>query len=566
MGTDNIIVREYLESLREDDELDKIFPLLLSIKGFKIIRTAKEAKGQPQYGKDIIAVGKDQDGIRKRFYFELKGHDDKDIDIKIISKSDGIRESLHEMKYGEYFDASVFEFNSLPKKYILVHNGTIKPNAVPVLNGIVNELFAEGEFERWDIYELTAQFSTFLFGEYLLTDKENIRLLKTTLVLLDSPNYDFKEFKDLVARLLSVEIKVNSRAFQKLFATLNLLSFIIFHYSKECNNLEPAKIGMSEIVLKTWWWILKNKLQTSKAAVKQFDKLLYTQYLVLKSYFEKTLDIASHNHGLFFEKGGAYEDYAYSMRCFDYISYLVYFFSIERHFLKSTEKQNDESLQKRQILTIRKIIDANSGSTRPLLDRHSRPILLVFMFVFNSEFRSVDDEVWLNNYICSCFDSLLLIHRSRGHLPEFNDNDDLLVEYMSTSKRPDGYEDSSSMLIMILLELLAILRNSGMYKSVLDIQAFNVNLQTAYPVKQSEGGLFEENYFYRNINDLMAVESSLNIPNDFSDFITFILTRPRIDIVFRTDEVGLGFLRVLSVIYYHNDIFPLQWRELLLPD
>ncbi len=66
MGSNNIIVKEYLESLKEDNELDYLFPILLNLMGFRIITTAKESKGQPQYGKDIIAVGDDDDGVKKK--------------------------------------------------------------------------------------------------------------------------------------------------------------------------------------------------------------------------------------------------------------------------------------------------------------------------------------------------------------------------------------------------------------------------------------------------------------------------------------------------------------------
>lgn len=71
MGSNNLIVREYLESLKEDSELDYLFPILLNLMGFRIVSTPKDSKGQPQYGKDVIAVGRDSDGVKKRFYFEL---------------------------------------------------------------------------------------------------------------------------------------------------------------------------------------------------------------------------------------------------------------------------------------------------------------------------------------------------------------------------------------------------------------------------------------------------------------------------------------------------------------
>ena len=39
---ENIIVRDYIESLNEAEELDYIFPLLLEGMGFRIITTPKQ--------------------------------------------------------------------------------------------------------------------------------------------------------------------------------------------------------------------------------------------------------------------------------------------------------------------------------------------------------------------------------------------------------------------------------------------------------------------------------------------------------------------------------------------
>ena len=72
------IVRDYLESLKEDKELDYIFPMLLEAMGFRIVATPRNSKGQPQHGKDVIAIGKDDDGLLYRWYFELKGNAAKD--------------------------------------------------------------------------------------------------------------------------------------------------------------------------------------------------------------------------------------------------------------------------------------------------------------------------------------------------------------------------------------------------------------------------------------------------------------------------------------------------------
>lgn len=85
----NKILRAYLEALKEDEELDKIFPLLLRAMNFRIVSTPKHSKGMSQYGKDVIAIGKDDDGIICRWYFELKGNAAKDINDNTFNVKDG---------------------------------------------------------------------------------------------------------------------------------------------------------------------------------------------------------------------------------------------------------------------------------------------------------------------------------------------------------------------------------------------------------------------------------------------------------------------------------------------
>ncbi|WP_343668429.1 hypothetical protein [Chitinophaga sp.] len=565
MGTDNIIVREYLESLSESGELDHIFPLLLSLKGFKIIRTAKEALGQPQYGKDIIAVGVDSDGVKKRFYFELKGHADKDIDIGTISKPDGIRESLHEMKYEIYEDSGIPGFNQLPVKAVLVHNGIVKPNAKPVLDGLIKSLFNEGDFERWGVYELTVQFSEHLFNEYLLTDSENIRLFKRTLVLLNAPDYDLADFSALVDRLLENKADIRTRAFAKLFATLNLLAYILYHYSKENNNLEPAKKGLTILVLKTWAWILERTLENKAPVKRVFGKILDTQYRVLDDYFKTTLPVALLEDGIFSEKGGPYENVGYSMRSMKYLSYLVYFFQLRHHWPSgrgSIPSQVKKRLEKFQKEVLFKVLGANAGCRRPLLDRHSRPILMAALFVLQGEEITEDDKIRLHNYIAEIINNIILLKSMRGMLPEFADNEEVLIEYMASNRRPDEYIDSSSMLILILFELLAIFDQEEFYQNARNELAGLADLQIAYPYAPDED--MELLFFSGQTHDKMAVESGIQLPEELAKFQAFIKSRPTFNVSFRTDVAGFPFLKWLPVIYYHNDIFPQFWRPFII--
>ena len=74
------IVKQYIASLKEDGELDYIFPLLLERMEYRILSTPKQSKGMPQYGRDVVAI-KEVKGEPTLWLFELKGFGAKDITI-----------------------------------------------------------------------------------------------------------------------------------------------------------------------------------------------------------------------------------------------------------------------------------------------------------------------------------------------------------------------------------------------------------------------------------------------------------------------------------------------------
>ena len=100
------IIKQYISSLKEDDELDFIFPLLLERMGFRILSTPRQSKGMSQYGRDVIAVKKIKE-VPTLFLFELKGFAAKDVTDRNLNEKDGLIESLRASKYTIYEDASI---------------------------------------------------------------------------------------------------------------------------------------------------------------------------------------------------------------------------------------------------------------------------------------------------------------------------------------------------------------------------------------------------------------------------------------------------------------------------
>ncbi|WP_312824862.1 hypothetical protein [Epilithonimonas sp.] len=567
MNSSNIIVREYLSSLKEDTELDHLFPILLNVMGFRIIQTAKESKGQSQYGKDIIAVGKDEKGIKHRWYFELKGYSDRDITQSNFSKSDGIRESIIEAKDTVFKDSSVSGFNQLPVKIVIVHNGILKTNIRDTFEGFISREFKDGEFERWDIYHLTDLFSKYLFDEYLLSDAESNRLLKKTLAFLDSPDNELKEFKELVNIQFRTFEDIRSRAFKKLFATLNLLNSIIFHYSTENNYLVPAKECSKFLVLKTWHWILDNNLQHKKPVVMEFRKILQGQFEIFGKYFKSTFPVARTENGLFSEFGAFYEKVGYPLRSFEYLDDVIYYCRLRNTLYESRNKTAIHHKQKDLIIDL---INNNTSFKRPLFDNHSIPIVQLLLFFSDKDSLRQKDVEFLFSYIDKTVTNIHLEKIKSDRLPELHNNIDLIIEFIATKNRPESYCDTSSILLAILLEICVIFNSKELFEKILSFVDDNLSLQIVsidFNKYNVEKLLFEKHlhneYYVEWIDRVQDGMTLLKTEADFNEFKKSVIEKKEVSKSYDTDDLGLSCMRYLAHSYFKNEILPEEWRALM---
>ncbi|PHQ27782.1 hypothetical protein [Leeuwenhoekiella nanhaiensis] len=389
MNINPLIVKSYLESLKEDNELDTIFTQLLQVLDFEILSTPQEYKGFSQYGKDIVAVKKDSnDNIKKRFYFELKAGD---IDNKNwFINGNGVRDTL-KMTADKNFSTNYKDFDKLPIKVILVYNGMVNEKIRNLLNDLSQkEFISKGiEFEEWNISILSKKFTDNLFGAYLLTDQETTKTFNKVLLNLNASNHISEDFKRLLEDLFSKNKwegwNKKKREWKLLFQTLKLVSFIIYTESKEYNNLDIAKRYLTHLVLRFWYWVLKNNLENDKKIKTYFDEVLNFYLSVLSEYFKRTLSIASIQDGLSYENSGTYEEIGYTKRTFDYLEYLTFFLNI--NLSNEGEQENIKKM-------LSAVINANNVSSRPLIDINSIPIVDILTIYI-----TLDDKTSATNYL-----------------------------------------------------------------------------------------------------------------------------------------------------------------------
>lgn len=546
----NRLVREYLESLKEDGELDYIFPILLSSMNFRVVSSPRNSKGQPQHGKDVVAIGHGEDGILYRWYFELKGNSAKDITTSNITLPDGVIDSLREAKYVAYEAPSIPSFDKLPIKIVFVHNGLLQSNAEPIFNGFIQREFSDGNFERWDIEKLVELFSRHLFNESLFVDEECYSLIKKTLVLLDAPGWNTKDIDRIVDILLSncpTNEKPNKRYLAKTFAALNLMLALIHKNCQDVNNILPAKQTSDRIVLKTWAWILKNGKEKKDLYLKPFGKIVQLHLNIYSEYLDKIIPLATCYKGLYMTRGAEAEKICYTLRCYDFMNDILYYFTAYNSLYPAEVRL---CTHRQQLDVITRILKMNSGFDTPLLDNHSITLLLLLRFIYMDEHTEDDERIFID-YVINMCTNIIQRQQTSNMLPELYSNKRELCNSMYY--KSDNYVDSSSMFLTVLLEIIAWMDATELYDAIRTlVDKTDVNLQIPYPIEDEN---LEVAFFEHNLHNEMCVETNINLPPTLKEFKdSFAKRYNRID--FKTDHTFFEPLKLLAHVHYKTECFP----------
>lgn len=570
MDIKTIIVRDYLESLKESEELDYIFPLFLESQGFIILSKPTESKGLPQYGKDIVAIGHDfEDGINKRFYFELKGGADRNISDATYSTKDGVRESIIEAK-DRKFEFSNKNHEKLPLKIVIVHNGELKSNVKDTFEGFISREFPKNgdiEFDRWGISELTKLFSENFFGEFLLANKNATKIFNKTLANLDVEDKVSNNFAQLLD-ILFADIKPKEynktlpRKWKMFFESLRLISFIIYTESKKYNNLDISKRYLTHLIIRLWFWVLKNKLEQDKKIIQYVCKIINFYVFVMTEYFQRTLHIACFNNGLLSETGGCYEQVGYTFRTFDYLQYLCWYIKLlsKKEILKKNVKNN--------LITT---MITNNVSARPLLDIHSNTVIDILNLLIE-----INDKEYAKTYLSDVLFYIILGKEKYDRLPDANNNEKSVIKFIVTKEKPVYYSDSTSPLLAVLMEYIVILDMEEDYyrmrdfirKHKIDLGLFiphhGINSSSKHLIKDKENDLEEQLFSNPFFNDGYQRDTILYKGFDkelsFEEFKETVFARKEeYTYDYRTDKAGFSFLRDLAHIYFRIPYFPDKW-------
>ena len=367
-------------------------------------------------------------------------------------------------------------------------------------------------------------------------------------MLLDAEGNDFTDLVSLIELQLSKaeERKIeNKRTILNLFATLRLIASMVYFYSKEAENLHPAKFCIDTIVLKTWAWILRGKKEKRPSIIKHFNSLVLLQMQIYEEYLNKVLRFAELEKGLYGFVPSDTEYIFYPLRCYDFLGDMVYFFTLTEAYVQIPKKE-----ERKRMLTLKKVIKNNSACAVPLLDTHSIPILMVFRYLF--QHATDEDYQFIGEYLMDTIFNLTKRFFKQKMWPEMSGRRMALAK--SLYEKSEDYCSESSLLILDIFELIAYMDTPELYNAFKKVvEESEVNLQVAYPIKEEFD--IEQLLFARRLNDELSVETNIKLPETVKEFQKSYKKKYS-SIDYRTDKVNYGFLRVLAHKYYETDFFP----------
>jgi hypothetical protein len=246
-----LIIRQYLSSLRERDELDAILPDLLSQLGLNVF--SRPGRGTRQDGVDVGAVGSLDGGPEKVYLFSVKPGN-------LTRRSwDGdslqsLRSSLNEIIDSYIPNRLPTEHHSKNIVICIGIGGDVQEQVRSQLTGFINQNTTEKiTFEEWNGDKLASLIQSCFLREDLLP-KHARSYLRKSLALLDEPEASYQQFAALITSLGDID---NDKDAEQVMALrqMSICLWILFGWAREAENMEAAYLS-SELTLLFGWKIL----------------------------------------------------------------------------------------------------------------------------------------------------------------------------------------------------------------------------------------------------------------------------------------------------------------------
>lgn len=251
-----LIISQFLRTLRERDEFDRLLPDLLLTMGY--VPLAKPQTGVRQFGVDLAAVGKSLvDGVEELLLLVIKQGDlgRRDWDS---GEPTSVRPSLNEVLDVYLTKLVAPEHAGLRKTIVLATTGDLKQDVETNWTGFKEQNLARASFEFWGADRVSDLIERFMLDENLFAPSDRADLRKSLALASDS-DYDFRDLNRMLLRQLGLTPdgklqtpSLDTKALQKAFRRVHLAAQICTRWAQAEGDSRQA-LWISERTL-LWSW------------------------------------------------------------------------------------------------------------------------------------------------------------------------------------------------------------------------------------------------------------------------------------------------------------------------
>ncbi len=288
-----LVLQNYLASLRERDELDALLPELLIAMGHSVV--SRPQVGVAQAGVDIASLYPGSDGSEEVFLFILKFGDVGRADL--FTGQQAIQPSIREA-YTDFARNRLSEAQrALRKRVVVVSNGVLKQEAAAAFAGMVDEVAERPSFslEFWGIDQLTPLIEKFVFDESLLLahGKSDLR---AALAGLEDSAAAIRRFARFVETCFQTpdndaqqSEEVRRKKFLRRCAAAAMGHAVLVVWGKAEGNLKPGVVCGEYLALRLWAKAVELGFSENEQFQHRINATLVVHLSALFEYFGRIL-------------------------------------------------------------------------------------------------------------------------------------------------------------------------------------------------------------------------------------------------------------------------------------
>jgi len=560
-----LVLSQYIRSLKERDEFDRLLPDLLL--AMEYVPISKPQIGVRQFGVDVAAVGTAEDGVQELLLLVIKRGD---IDRKAWdSDLQSVRPSLNEI-LDVYLKSHIQPAHSnLRKRIILASTGDLKQEVQPNWDGYITENATRASFDFWGADQIAVLIERHMLDEHIFTAESRTDLRKA-LALAAEIEYDQKDLHRLFRRLLGLsndgeltETSKKSDLIKSLRIT-NLSTQIYSRWSEDEGNLKQSLVASERAVLWSWHRI---QLEPADKRIQYYEPFLdiwRTYKEVAHRYFDK---LQLHLHAQDGLSGYCRENAEFALVTFEQIGIMATI-GLSQILVTTDEAGAIHNLQNAMVVAdaLAALISNNPVSGSPRLDGNVIDITLALILLTATD-HLTEAANWLEELVKRA-DYAFKVKRN---FPIATDSLDDLAD--SAVGDDDGLQSQlmkTSWLLATLAAWAIILERDDLYGVMANntkTQYAEVCLQLWHPTEDVARHLYYWQAHYRS----GEAEAPILLPDsaaEYRDRMRALLALQRLDIRTFSPSLlsGMDAIDLVASRHFRTPVAPYFWYRMLPKD